>query len=89
MGLPGDTQLDSKNVLDFLDATQLDRGDCFQYSAVNGARVNSLQYPVESSVKQEPWERFMEKQQQISRRRLSQKIGKRKEAIIDERIEDG
>ena len=89
MGLPGDTQLDSENVLDFLDGAQLDRVDCFQYSAVEGARANSLQYPVESSVKQEPLERFMQKPQQISRRRLRQKIGKQKQAIIDERIEDG
>ena len=89
MGLPGETESDFENVLHFLDGAQLDRVGCLQHYAVNGARANLLPYPVEASVKQESWERFMEKQQQISRRRLRQKIGKRKEVIIDERIEEG
>ena len=89
MGLPGVTESDFENVLDFLDGAQLDRVGCFQYSAVSGARANSLPYQVEASVKQEPWDRFTEKQQQISRRRLRQKIGKRKEVRFDERTEEG
>ena len=42
MGLAGETQSDFENGLDFLDGAQLDRVGCFKYSAVNGARANSL-----------------------------------------------
>lgn len=89
VGFPGETEQDFEDLLDFLDEAQLDRVGCFQYSPVDGARANSLPNPVEESVKQERWERFMEKQQQISRHRLAQKIGRRLEVIIDEKNEEG
>ena len=89
VGFPGETEQDFEDLLDFLDEAQLDRVGCFQYSPVDGARANSLPNPVEESVKQERWERFMEKQQRISRHRLALKIGRRLEAIIDEKNEEG
>lgn len=89
VGFPGETEQDFEDMLDFLDEAQLDRVGCFQYSPVDGARANSLPNPVEESVKQERWERFMEKQQQISRHRLALKIGRRLEVIIDEKNEEG
>ena len=89
VGFPGETKQDFEDLLDFLDEAQLDRVGCFKYSPVDGARANSLPNPVEESVKQERWERFMEKQQQISRHRLAQKIGRRLEVIIDEKNEEG
>ena len=89
VGFPGETERDFEDLLDFLDEAQLDRVGCFQYSPVDGARANSLPNPVEESVKQARWERFMEKQQQISRHRLAQKIGRRLEVIIDEKNEEG
>jgi len=89
VGFPGETEQDFEDLLDFLDEAQLDRVGCFQYSPVDGARANSLPNPVEESVKQERWERFMGKQQQISRHRLAQKIGRRLEVIIDEKNEEG
>ena len=89
VGFPGETEQDFEDLLDFLDEAQLDRVGCFQYSPVDGAQANSLPNPVEEPVKQERWERFMEKQQQISRHRLAQKIGRRLEVIIDEKNEEG
>ena len=88
VGFPGETEQDFEDLLDFLDEAQLDRVGCFQYSSVDGAQANSLPKPVEEQVKQERWERFMEKQQQISRHRLAQKIGRRLEVIIDEKNEE-
>ena len=54
VGLAGETKSDFENVLDFLDGAQHDRVGCFKYSAVNGARANSLPQLVEASIKQEP-----------------------------------
>ena len=42
MGLAGETQSDFENGLDFFDGAQHDRVGCLKYSAVNGARANSL-----------------------------------------------
>ena len=61
-------------------------GGCFQY--FRPTVRTPLPNPVEESVKQERWERFMEKQQ-ISRHRLALKIGRRLEVIIDEKNEEG
>ena len=81
--------VDSERILTQLRVVaQLDRVGCFQYSPVDGAQANSLSNPVEEPVKQERWERFMVKQQQISRHRLAQKIGRRLEVIIDEKNEE-
>ena len=51
---PGETESDFEYVLDFPDGALLDRVGCIHYSAVDGARANSLPDPVEESVKQEP-----------------------------------
>jgi len=51
---PGETGWGFAYVLNFPDGAQLDRVECFQHSAVDGAQTNSLPDPVEESVKQEP-----------------------------------
>ena len=83
VGFPGETEEDFNCLLDFLDEAQLDRVGCFQYSPVEGAGANALPGIVADSLKQERWERFMEKQQGISAARLQAKIRKTKKVIID------
>jgi len=83
VGFPGETEEDFNCLLDFLDEAQLDRVGCFQYSPVEGAAANALPSIVADSLKQERWERFMEKQQGISAARLQAKIGSTQKVIID------
>jgi len=83
VGFPGETEEDFNCLLDFLDEAQLDRVGCFQYSPVEGAAANALPGIVADSLKQERWERFMEKQQGISAARLHAKIGSTQKVIID------
>jgi len=89
VGFPGETEEDFQMLLDFLEEAQLDRVGCFQYSPVEGAPANELADPVPEEIKQERWERFMEKQQAISTARLQQKIGQRLQVLIDEVDEEG
>ncbi len=84
VGFPGETEAEFNELLDFLRAAQLDRVGCFQYSAVEGAAANDLPMPVADEVKQERWERFMQTQQEISAKRLQQKIGKTLRVLVDE-----
>ena len=83
VGFPGETEDDFNCLLDFLDEAQLDRVGCFQYSPVEGAAANELSGIVSGQLKQERWDRFMEKQQTISAARLQAKIGSTQKVIID------
>lgn len=89
VGFPGETDADFLNLLDFLQEAQLDRVGCFQYSPVQGAAANQLPGQVPEEVKQERWQQFMATQQQISARRLAQKIGSTQIVIVDAVEEDG
>ncbi len=83
VGFPGETEVDFQRLLEFLEEAQLDRVGCFQYSPVAGAAANALPDPVDDEVKQERYDRFMQTQARISRRRLRQKIGRSIEVLID------
>ncbi|MEQ8232183.1 MAG: 30S ribosomal protein S12 methylthiotransferase RimO [Gammaproteobacteria bacterium] len=84
VGFPGETEADFELLLDFLEAAELDRVGCFEYSPVAGAAANALPDAVPEPLKRERWERFMETQAAISARRLARKVGRRLEVLIDE-----
>ena len=70
--------------LDWLDEARLDRVGAFKYEPVAGALANDLgleQVPAE--VKETRWRRFMARQQAISAKRLSAKVGKRIPVLVD------
>ena len=83
VGYPGETEEEFRTLLDWLDEAQLDRVGCFQYEDVKGARSNALPDHVAPEVKQERWDRFMEKAQEISEAKLAAKVGTRMEVIVD------
>ncbi|WP_425051941.1 30S ribosomal protein S12 methylthiotransferase RimO [Psychromarinibacter sp. S121] len=83
VGYPGETEAEFQTLLDWLDEAQLDRVGCFKYENVDGARSNALPDHVPEEIKQDRWERFMEKAQAISEARLEAKVGKRMQVIVD------
>jgi len=89
VGYPGETEAEFEALLGFIDAAQLDRVGCFQYSAVEGAAANELPNPVPEAIKQARWEQFMALQQEISARKLRQKVGTTQSILIDTVTEDG
>jgi ribosomal protein S12 methylthiotransferase len=84
VGFPGETEQDFVTLLDWLDVAELDRVGCFRYEPVDGAVANDLAAPVPDDVKEERWNRFMARQQAISARRISRRVGRREQVIIDE-----
>jgi ribosomal protein S12 methylthiotransferase len=88
VGFPGETETDFECLLEFITAAGLDRVGCFQYSPVAGAAANALPDPVPETLKAERWERFMQRQAEISRARLARKIGRRIGVLVDEIAED-
>ena len=89
VGFPGETDDDFQQLLDFLDAAQLDRVGCFMYSPVEGASANDLPDHVPDEVKQLRYDRFMQHQQAISTARLSLRVGQKLQVLIEAKDEEG
>ncbi|MAQ38365.1 MAG: 30S ribosomal protein S12 methylthiotransferase RimO [Thioclava sp.] len=83
VGYPGETEDEFQYLLDWMDEAQLDRVGCFQYENVEGARSNTLPDHVPDEVKQDRWNRFMEKAQAISEAKLQAKVGSVQQVIVD------
>ena len=88
VGYPGETDQEFETLLDWLDEAQLDRVGCFKYENVDGARSNDLPDHVPEDVKQDRWDRFMQKSQAISEAKLAAKVGRVMDVIIDEIDDD-
>jgi ribosomal protein S12 methylthiotransferase len=84
VGFPGETDAEFEMLLDWLDEAEIDRAGCFRYEPVKGAVANDLAALVPDDVKDARWNRFMARQQAISKRRLRRKVGTRQQVIIDE-----
>ncbi|QIE42670.1 30S ribosomal protein S12 methylthiotransferase RimO [Rhodobacteraceae bacterium SC52] len=83
VGYPGETEAEFQTLLDWLDEAKLDRVGCFQYENVAGARANALPNHVPDEIKQDRWNRFMEKSQAISAAKLEAKVGTRMQVLVD------
>jgi ribosomal protein S12 methylthiotransferase len=84
VGFPGETEAEFEELLSFLEAAQLDRVGCFEYSPVEGAAANQLDGALPEEAKRERKARFMKKQERISARKLDRKVGKTIEVLVDE-----
>ena len=85
VGFPGETEVDFQELLTFLDEARLERVGCFPYEPVKGAKANGLGLDlVPDEVKQSRFDRFMERQQSISAKRLATRVGRRIKVLVDE-----
>ena len=84
VGFPGETEAEFGELLEWLEAAELDRVGCFKYSAVEGAAANALPDHVPPPVQEERYARFMERAAALSARRLARRVGQRVRVLIDE-----
>lgn len=90
VGFPGETEEDFEFLLDWLEEAEIDRVGCFEYEPVTGAPANELEGLVPDEVKRDRYERLMEVAQDISAHRLSQKVGRTIDVLVDDvRPEEG
>lgn len=89
VGFPGETAAAFDELLDWLDAAQLDRIGCFKFENVAGAAANALPDQIPEELKQERWERFMAKAQTLSEARLAQRVGQTVQLVVDDVDADG
>jgi ribosomal protein S12 methylthiotransferase len=88
-GFPGETEAEFDYLLNFLVEAQIDRAGCFAYSPVDGATANLLERAVPDAIREDRRARFMDKAEEISIKRLEQKVGKRITVLIDRIDSDG
>jgi ribosomal protein S12 methylthiotransferase len=88
-GFPGETEAEFNELLDFLDAAQLDRVGAFAYSPVEGASANALPGALPEAVREERKMRLMRHQEDISTQRLETRIGRSMTVLIDDIDDDG
>ncbi|HEX2763105.1 MAG TPA: 30S ribosomal protein S12 methylthiotransferase RimO [Allosphingosinicella sp.] len=87
VGFPGETEADFEYLLRWLEEAQLDRVGAFRFEPVQGAAANALPGIVPEEVKEERYARLMELTARISADKLSAKIGRTLDVIID--VADG
>jgi ribosomal protein S12 methylthiotransferase len=89
VGYRGEIAAEVQHLLDRLDEAQPDRVGCFRYENVAGVRSNALPDHVPAEVKQDRWDRIMEKARANFGAKLAAKVGRTMEVIVDDIDEDG
>ncbi len=89
VGFPGETEEDFLLLLSWLEKAQLDRVGCFKFSPIEGAKASELKDQIPEEIKEDRYNRLMQLQQQISTKKLQQRIGTRMKVLIDEVDEEG
>lgn len=84
VGFPGETEAEFEELLQFIEAADINRAGAFAYSPVEGAAANELADQIPEEIKQERLARFMASQNAVSQRLLEAKIGDIMPVIIDE-----
>ncbi|HAS04358.1 MAG TPA: 30S ribosomal protein S12 methylthiotransferase RimO [Dehalococcoidia bacterium] len=83
VGYPGETEAQFQTLLDFIDEIRFDKLGAFQYSFEEGTPAEPLGDPIPKDVKEERFNRLMEKQQQISLECNQAFIGQNLDVLIE------
>ena len=82
-GFPGETEAEFESLLDFVREAQIDRAGCFAYSPVQGAAANALEGQLPAEVREERRARFMAVAEEVSTRKLQQRVGATLQVLVD------
>jgi ribosomal protein S12 methylthiotransferase len=88
-GFPGETEAEFDELLQFLDAAELDRVGAFAYSPVEGAAANELHGALPEELREQRRMRLMQHQEDISTRRLEARIGNTITVLVDDVDDEG
>jgi ribosomal protein S12 methylthiotransferase len=82
-GFPGETDAEFAHLLDFMREAQIDRAGCFAYSPVQGATANNLPGALSDALRQERRACFMQVAEEVSVRKLRQRVGSCLRVLVD------
>jgi ribosomal protein S12 methylthiotransferase len=82
VGFPGEQEEDFRQLLDFVSTAAIDHVGVFRYSQEEGTTAGVMANQVPEEVKQERWQRLMERQAQVVRRKNLALIGSEPEVLV-------
>jgi ribosomal protein S12 methylthiotransferase len=85
VGYPGETEEEFSNLCDFVARREFDNLGAFTYSREKGTRAARLKGHLPKGVKRRRYETIMERQKEISKRRLSRLLGRSAKVIVEAR----
>lgn len=83
VGFPGETDVEFRELLGFLEEAQFDRLGAFGYSPQDGTRATQYPDDVPDEVKRERLEELLEVQRAISAERLARFVGREVPVLVD------
>jgi len=89
VGFPGETEEDFEILRDFVRTQRFERLGAFTYSKEEDTPAFNLPDQLSEEVKEQRQKEIMELQQRISLEKNQQKIGRKMEVLIEERLEPG
>ena len=89
VGFPGEQEEDFRQLLDFVSEAAIDHVGVFRYSQEEGTAAGVMADQVPEEVKQERWQRLMEQQAQVVRRKNLARIGSLQKVLVCNRNEQG
>ncbi len=84
VGFPGETQEDFKELQQFIENAKFDKLGVFKYSKEEGTPAEKLPNQIHGNTKKARYDKIMRKQQEISRNKLKEKIGKSCDVLIEQ-----
>jgi ribosomal protein S12 methylthiotransferase len=88
LGFPGETDEDFDHLVSFIQKWEFDMLGAFMYSKEEGTPAYKMKNQVKKAVKKARYEKVMEVQQGISKRRLGRLMGKTVTVIVEGQEED-
>lgn len=88
VGYPGETQEQFEELLQFISDQKFDRVGCFKYSPEENTPAGKMADQVDEDIKQQRFEAVMEVQQNISREKHRNFIGKTVEVLVEGHSEE-
>jgi ribosomal protein S12 methylthiotransferase len=88
VGLPGETEEDFEDLLDFVREQRFERLGVFEYSAEEGTPAAEMPGQVPAETKKQRYRAVMEAQQEIARAHQRAMIGRRIEVLVEGRAEE-
>jgi ribosomal protein S12 methylthiotransferase len=83
VGYPGETEEEFQMLMDFINDIKFDRVGAFKFSFEPGTASESLGDPVPAEVKEERYQRLMERQQSISLQINQSHVGKTLDMLVE------
>jgi ribosomal protein S12 methylthiotransferase len=83
VGYPGETEEEFQTLLDFIDEMRFDRVGAFQFSYEPGTASEALGDPVPPEVKEQRYQRLMERQQGISLQINQSLVGQTLDVLVE------